>query len=104
MTSLPSLSLYTFSVYISTFLPSQSLGSGLLGSRPETVARTDENGGFAVELPGGGKYYLGARSRHGGPRQPGEWAGKLAGTPDSGLEVLDGRIVKGLTIVMEQVW
>jgi hypothetical protein len=76
---------------------------GMIG-RPETMASTDAAGGFALSLPGGGKYYLGARSRHGGPRQPGEWAGKLAGTPDSGLEVLAGRSVKGLTIVMEQVW
>jgi len=76
---------------------------GMIG-RPEAMARTDYTGGFSVSLPGGGKYYLGARSRHGGPRQPGEWAGKLAGTPDSGLELLAGRSVKGLTIVMEQVW
>jgi hypothetical protein len=72
--------------------------------RPEAMARTGVDGGFRLPLPGGGKYYLGARSRFGGPRQPGEWAGKLAGTPDSGLEVPSGRIVKGLTIVMEQVW
>jgi len=76
---------------------------GMIG-RPETMARTREDGTFTLSLPGGGKYYLGARSRHGGPRQPGEWAGKLVGTPDSGLEVPAGRRVKGLTIAMEQVW
>jgi hypothetical protein len=76
---------------------------GMIG-RPETMVQSGADGAFALSLPGGGKYYLGARSRHGGPRQPGEWAGKLAGTPDSGLEVLAGRRVKGLTIVMEQVW
>jgi hypothetical protein len=76
---------------------------GMIG-RPGAMARTDDIGRFSVSLPGGGKYYLGARSRHGGPRQPGEWSGKLAGAPDSGLEVLAGRTVKGLTIVMEQVW
>lgn len=76
---------------------------GMIG-RPETMVRTGPDGGFVLQLPGGGKYYLGARSRHGGPRQPGEWAGKLAGTPDSGLEVPGGRRVRGLTIVMEQVW
>jgi hypothetical protein len=72
--------------------------------RPETVVRSGPDGRFELLLPGGGKYYLGARSRSGGPRQPGEWAGKLAGTPDSGLEVLAGRRVKGLSIVVEQVW
>jgi hypothetical protein len=76
---------------------------GMIG-RPEAMARTDATGGFSLSLPEGGKYYVGARNRHGGPRQPGEWAGKLAGRPDSGLEVLSGRKVKGLTIVMEQVW
>ncbi|MHB8834645.1 MAG: hypothetical protein ACYC9Y_02920 [Candidatus Methylomirabilia bacterium] len=76
---------------------------GMIG-RPESMVSTGANGEFELTLPGGGKYYLGARSRHGGPRQPGEWAGKLAGTSDSGLAVLAGRRVKGLTIVMEQVW
>ena len=72
--------------------------------RPESMARTGDNGEFELTLAGGGRYFVGARSRHGGPRQPGEWAGKLAGTPDSGLEFLAGRSVKGLTIVVEQVW
>ena len=76
---------------------------GMIG-RPESMARTGDSGEFELTLSGGGKYYIGARSRHGGPRQPGEWAGKLAGTSDSGLTVLAGRRVKGLTIVMEQVW
>jgi hypothetical protein len=76
---------------------------GMIG-RPETMARSAGDGTFTLSLPGGGTYYLGARSRHGGPRQPGEWAGKLVGTPDSGLEVPAGRRVKGLTIAMEQVW
>jgi len=76
---------------------------GMIG-RPESMARTGADGEFVLSLPGGGKYYIGARSRHGGPRQPGEWAGKLTGSSDSGLVVLAGRRVKGLTIVMEQVW
>jgi len=76
---------------------------GMIG-RPESMVRSGPDGGFVLSLSGGGKYYIGARSRYGGPRQPGEWAGKLAGTSDSGLEVPAGRRVKGLTIVMEQVW
>jgi hypothetical protein len=76
---------------------------GMIG-RPEMMVRSGPDGGFVLSLPRGGKYYLGARSRHGGPRQPGEWAGRLAGTSDSGLEVLGGSRVKGLTIAMEQVW
>lgn len=76
---------------------------GMIG-RPEAVTTTDAAGGFRLALPGGGKYYFGARSRYGGPRQPGEWVGRLAGRPDSSLEVAPGRPVKGLAIVMEQVW
>ncbi len=76
---------------------------GMIG-RPESMVRTGANGEFVLPLSGGGRYYVGARSRHGGPRQPGEWAGKLARTADSGLNVLAGRRIKGLTIVMEQVW
>lgn len=76
---------------------------GMIG-RPEAVTSTGAAGAFRLALPGGGKYYFGARSRYGGPRQPGEWVGRLAGRPDSSLEVAAGRTVKGLTIVMEQVW
>ena len=76
---------------------------GMIG-RPEAVTSTDAAGAFRLALPGGGKYYFGARSRYGGPRQPGEWVGRLAGRPDSSLDVAQGRPVKGLAIVMEQVW
>jgi hypothetical protein len=76
---------------------------GMIG-RPEAVTTTGGDGSFRLALPGGGKYYFGARSRYGGPRQPGEWVGRLAGRADSSLEVAGGRTVKGLAIVMEQVW
>jgi hypothetical protein len=76
---------------------------GMIG-RPEAVTSTTDAGAFRLALPGGGRYYFGARSRYGGPRQPGEWVGRLAGRADSSLEVQAGRTVKGLAIVMEQVW
>ena len=76
---------------------------GMIG-RPEAVTSTDARGAFRLALPGGGTYYFGARSRYGGPRQPGEWVGRLAGRPDNSLEIAQGRAVKGLAIVMEQVW
>lgn len=76
---------------------------GMIG-RPEAVTSTGAGGAFRLALPGGGKYYFGARSRYGGPRQPGEWVGRLSGRPDSSLEVAAGRTVKGLSLVMEQVW
>lgn len=76
---------------------------GMIG-RPQAVATTGPDGSFSLSLPGGGRYYFGARSRSGGPRQPGEWVGKLAGMPDSALEVPAGRRVRGLEIVMEEAW
>lgn len=76
---------------------------GMIG-RPDAVIDTAPDGSFTLYLPAGGKYYLGARNTYGGPRKPGEWTGKLAGAADSALEVIAGRRVKGLTIVMEQGW
>ena len=40
---------------------------GMIG-RPDLLTTTDERGGFVLNLAEGGKYYLGARDRFGGPR------------------------------------
>ena len=57
-----------------------------------------------LNLAEGGKYYLGARDRFGGPRQPGELVGKLAESPDSSVEITVGEVVEGLRITMEEMW
>jgi len=77
--------------------------SGMIG-RPQAVAETGPDGGFVLALPGGGKYYVGARSARGGPRQPGEWSGLLAGTADGGLEVPRGRRLKGVVVTVGREW
>jgi hypothetical protein len=72
--------------------------------RPELMAVSGRDGAFAVELPGGGTWYLGARSTMGGPRQPGEMAGRLSGSTDSSVAVRAGERKSGLVIRMEVVW
>jgi hypothetical protein len=76
---------------------------GMIG-RPDLLTTTDEEGGFVLNLAEGGKYYLGARDRFGGPRQPGELVGKLAESPDSSVEITVGEVVGGLRITMEEMW
>jgi len=76
---------------------------GMIG-RPLKVTESGEDGAFTFDLPAGGRYYVGARSTIGGPRQPGEMAGRLAGSPDSSVEVVEGEMKTGLAISMEEVW
>lgn len=76
---------------------------GMIG-RPEMMAVSGADGSFAIDLPEGGTWYLGARSTMGGPRQPGEMAGRLAGAPDSSVAVRTGEARTGLAIRMESVW
>jgi hypothetical protein len=76
---------------------------GMIG-RPLKVAESGEDGAFTFDVPAGGRYYIGARSTIGGPRQPGEMAGRLAGSPDASVEVKEGETKTGLAISMEEVW
>jgi len=76
---------------------------GMIG-RPDFITTSVEDGSFVMNLPAGGTYYVGARSRYGGPRQPGEMIGRLDGSPDSSVKVPEGKQVKGLTIHMQEAW
>jgi len=76
---------------------------GMIG-RPDLLTTTDEEGGFVLNLAEGGKYYLGARNRFGGPREPGELVGKMEESPDSSVEIAVGEVVEGLRITMEEMW
>ena len=72
--------------------------------RPYHLTTSDGEGGFVLNLAGGGTYYIGARERFGGPREPGELVGRLADPPDSSVEVAGGTALEGLEIVMEEMW
>lgn len=72
--------------------------------RPDFLTASGEEGEFVFNLPAGGTYYVGARDRFGGPRQPGEMVGRLAGSADSAVELADGTVMGDLTIHMQEMW
>ncbi|MDF1553893.1 MAG: carboxypeptidase-like regulatory domain-containing protein [Deferrisomatales bacterium] len=67
-------------------------------------AATGGDGAFRVYLPGAGRYFLGARSRIGGPAEPGEWTGTYRGEDGSGVSVAQGERRDGVEIPLEEVW
>ncbi|MBI5441951.1 MAG: hypothetical protein HY900_12155 [Deltaproteobacteria bacterium] len=67
-------------------------------------APSGSDGRFSLFLPGGGTYYLGARSRLGGPAEPGERVGAYRGETGAGLVVREGQVVGGVEISVEEVW
>lgn len=72
--------------------------------RPALVSKqTGADGRFEVEIPLGGKYYLGARSEIGGPVEPGQLWGRFDGSQDHSVAVETGKTVDGLEIVVEKV-
>ncbi|HLB25327.1 MAG TPA: hypothetical protein VJM83_03240 [Nitrospirota bacterium] len=72
--------------------------------RPACLSRpTGPDGMFRLEVPLGGKYYLGARSLIGGPLEPGQYWGRFTGTPDHSVTVETGRTVEGLEIKVERI-
>ena len=72
--------------------------------RPALVSKqTGEDGRFEVEIPLGGKYYVGARGAIGGPLEPGQLWGRYTGSQDHSVRVDTGNTVDGLEIVVEKV-
>lgn len=72
--------------------------------RPAAISRTvDKDGGYVLHLPGGGRYYLGARSSFGEGPTMGEWYGRYDATPDHSLEVADGATREGIDIQVERI-
>lgn len=65
-------------------------------------AKTGAEGSAELFIPEGGRYYLLARERLGGPAN-GEWYGKYAGSPDHSVSLSPGREASGpLTIVLDK--
>lgn len=76
-----------------------------MAGKPVAVAApTAADGRFTVYLPGGGTYYLGARSRVGGPSEPGERVGAYRGEDGGGLRLTGGQARRDLVIPVEEVW
>jgi len=76
-----------------------------MSGKPEALSSpTGPDGEFRIDLPGGGTFFLGARSRLGGPAEPGEKIGSYRGTDGAGVSVSAGQAVGGISIPVEEVW
>ncbi|MCX7769666.1 MAG: DUF4198 domain-containing protein [Proteobacteria bacterium] len=71
--------------------------------KPVSISTADEQGNFKILLPKEGKYYIGARSRLGGPVEPGEYIGAYTGSSDRSIYVSKGKEIK-IKIEVNEVW
>jgi hypothetical protein len=60
-----------------------------------------DDGSFTLYLPGGGKWYIGARSRARAAPVPGEPVGRYEGSDDHSLSVVEGSFVEGIEIILK---
>ena len=72
-------------------------------SRPDFVARSRSDGGYAINLAGGGEYFVGARDTLGGPAEKGNLLGRYAGNEEHLVTIKAGEKLTGIDIVVEQV-
>lgn len=77
----------------------QMLNRPLFVSRPSAA-----DGTFVLSFPHGGTYYLAARNTLGGAPGPGDLYGTYAGTPDHALQVQDGEQLRGIELIVEEMW
>ena len=83
----------------------------VLYSIPEMVGRplfvsspTGDDGSYRLEVPRNGKFYAAARSVIGKPPETGELMGFYDGTPDHSLALEMGDRLKGVDIVVKEIW
>ncbi len=82
----------------------------LLYDNPEMVGRpvmistpTKVDGKFTVSIINPGKYYVGARSKIGGPAEPGELIGTYIGSADKSIKIDKDSKIK-IKIEVHEVW
>lgn len=71
--------------------------------KPTSISMTDDNGNFKLVFPYEGRFYIGARSRLGGPVEPGELIGSYMGSGDRSVFVKKGKELN-LKIEVNEVW
>ena len=80
-------------------------GDAQMLNRPLYVSRPSAaDGTFVLSFPHGGTYYLAARNTLGGAPGPGDLYGTYAGTPDHALQIKDGEQLRGVDVVVEEMW
>ena len=76
----------------------------MVGKPLAISAPTDEDGAYSVTVPEPGTYYLGARTRFGGPLEPGELTGAYDVDGTRPVELTERGHLSGLEIVVREVW
>jgi len=56
-----------------------------------------------INLPQGGRYYIGARSDYGDTPGYGEWYGRYEGTPDHSVRIETGKVLDHIDLSVEQI-
>lgn len=79
---------------------------GRMTGKPAFISPpTGKDGKFLLPLaPEGGNYFLGARSRIGGPSSPGEKIGQNRGEKGDGIKVKRGQTLKNVKMTVEEIW
>lgn len=85
-------------IYVLFYNNIEMVGRPLFISTP-----TQQDGKFVVKIATVGKYYIGARSKIGGPAEPGELIGTYLGSIDKGVTVKKGDKIS-IKIEVHEVW
>ncbi len=75
----------------------------MIGKPVSVSSPSDEHGNFKLILPAEGKYYIGARSKLGGPVEPGESVGTYTGSYDKAIYVKRGEKLN-IKLEVHEVW
>ena len=76
----------------------------MLGRPMFISSPTDRSGSYTLEVSGGGKYYVAARSVIGRPAETGDLMGFYDGTDDHSIELEVGDRITGVDIVVREMW
>jgi len=85
-------------VYVLAYENQEMIGKPVSVSLP-----SDNNGNFKLILPDEGKYYIGARSKLGGPVEPGELVGTYTGSYDKAIYLKRGDKLN-IKLEVHEVW
>ncbi len=86
-------------VHVFAYLDRRMVGKPVHISTP-----TGADGRFQLHLGDGGTYFVGARSKFGGPLEPGEWVGTYDGRPDHAVTVVKGQNQALGPLTVREVW